>query len=165
MFLSRSELWFFTYSMLKYVLIILAVMIVWVIAVFVVQKIINKEITDLKTAQVKINGTTIEAEIADGFLSRMRGLSGRESLGENKGMLFIFGNSAVQSFWMKDMNFAIDIIWFDNDKVVGFAENAQPPKDGNISSFRSPSAVNKVLEINAGSVKKLGIKIGDNILY
>ncbi len=151
--------------MLKYVLIILAVMAIWLIAVFVIQKVFNKEMINLETIKIEINGTVVEAEVADNFLSRMKGLSGRESLGENKGMLFIFGNSAIQNFWMKSMSFPIDIIWLDNDKVIGFIENAPVPKDGNIFSFRSPSAINKALELNAGSVKKFNIKVGDKLVY
>ena len=138
-------------------------MVVWLVAVFVIQRILNKEMAGLKTVQLEINGSKIEAEVADTFFSRMRGLSGRENLGENKGMLFVFDSPAVQSFWMKGMKFPIDIIWINNDEVVGFAENAPTPDGLNIPSFSPPSAVDKVLELNAGSVQRIGIKKGDEI--
>jgi uncharacterized protein len=149
--------------MLKYLLIAVSVLIVWLAAIFVIQKVLSREMAELKITELEINGIKIEAEVADTFLSRMRGLSGRKNLAENKGMFFIFGDSSARSFWMKDMNFPIDIIWINGDKVVGFAENAPVPDEKGIPSFRSPEAVNKVLELPAGSVKRIGIKIGDEI--
>jgi hypothetical protein len=154
---------------LRYLLITVSVLAVWLIAVFAVQRFINREVSNLKIVDLEINGIKIEAELADNFLSRAQGLSGRKSLDENKGMLFVFGNLATRSFWMKDMNFPIDIIWINGDKVAGFAENApipaNPPAGGGIPSFKSPERVDKVLELPAGSVQKIGIKAGDEIKY
>jgi len=151
--------------MLKYLLITISVLIVWALAALAIHRFLNKETDDLKIIQLEISGIKIEAEVADNFLSRMQGLSGRESLGEGKGMLFIFNGSAVRSFWMKDMNFPIDIIWIKDDEIVGFVENAPIPEAVKIPSFRSPSDVDKALELNAGSVKKFNIQIGDKIKY
>lgn len=119
---------------------------------------------------IDLNGHQIKVEIADTPAKQARGLSGRESLAENFGMLFIFFEPKVQRFWMKDMKFPIDIIWIsqtaDGDRVVGFVENAPVPvSENNLEIFSSPENVDKVLEINAGLVKKWGIKVGDKILH
>jgi hypothetical protein len=148
---------------LRYLLIIILVLAVWLAAIFIIQKILNKPSSGLRTEKLFINGTEIEAEIADNFFLRMKGLSGRKSLEEGRGMLFIFNDSAVRSFWMKDMNFPIDIIWINGDKVVGFAENAPVPDKNGIPSFKSPEPVDKALELPAGSVQGIGIKAGDEI--
>ncbi len=85
-----------------------------------------------------------------------QGLSGKEKLKENEGMLFVFPDSAVREFWMKDMNFALDIIWIDSAwKVLDTAENATPESYPNI--FRSPDGVKYVLEVNAGTAEHLRV--------
>lgn len=119
---------------------------------------------------IVVNGHRIEVEIVDTPAKQAQGLSGRENLAENTGMLFVFSKPARQNFWMKEMKFPIDIIWIrrtaDGDRVVGFVENASPPTGGsenNLTIYSSPENVDKVLEINAGLVKKWGIKIDDEI--
>lgn len=118
----------------------------------------------LRTARVTIRNAVFSAEVASTAIEQTRGLSGRVSLGQGDGMLFPFGSPAVQNFWMKDMNFAIDMIWIGGGKVLGFAENAVPqpgtPLWG-LKIYSSPNGVDTVFEVNAGTVAKDGIKIGD----
>ncbi len=130
----------------------------------------TSDVLNIWTPDVLIlNGQEIKIEIADTPAKRARGLSGRESLAEGAGMLFIFPKPARQNFWMKDMKFPIDIIWIrqttDGDRVVGFVENALPPASGQLENslaiYSSPENVDRVLEINAGLVKKWRIKVGD----
>ncbi len=117
--------------------------------------------TGYETAKIEIRGTVIEAEIADTLRKRTQGLSGRPGLAENKGMLFIFKIPYKYGFWMKDMNFPIDIIWINSDKIVDFAENVQPSAGDSLPIFRPSAAADKVLELSAGSVERLNIKVGD----
>ena len=97
-------------------------------------------------------------------MEHSRGLSGRANLPENQGMFFIFPDLANRTFWMSGMKFSLDIIWIKDDQVVGMAENLPPAASGDPIFYSSSGAVNKVLEINAGLVKKLGLKIGDKVL-
>ena len=118
----------------------------------------------LKTNKFLIGSKIIEVEIADTVAARARGLSYRDSLGENNGLYFIFDSPGNQAFWMKDMNFPIDIIWIKDDKIVGVAENVMPQPGAQLwqlKSYSSPVPVNRVLEVNAGWFAKNGIKIGD----
>jgi uncharacterized membrane protein (UPF0127 family) len=128
--------------------------------------IFHKANQPLAKNEVKIGSAVFEAEAATTMTERARGLSFRPSLGENQGMLFLFGKPAAQSFWMKDMNFPIDIIWIGGDAVLGFAQNAAPqpgvPLWG-LTLYRSPDGTDKVLEVNAGTVAKDGIKVGDRV--
>ena len=80
----------------------------------------------LPTNTVTIGNTVFNVEIASTTAEQTIGLSGRKSLAENEGMFFTFNSPGVQNFWMKDMNFPIDIIWISGNKVAGFAENAEP---------------------------------------
>lgn len=112
---------------------------------------------------LRINGKEIEVEIVNTPLAQARGLSGRDAIGENKGMLFVFNEPAVQKFWMKGMKFPIDIIWIKDNMIVGFEENVQPEpgiSDGDLKIYSSAEPVEKVLELQAGGVRRLGIEVG-----
>lgn len=117
---------------------------------------------------LKINGREIKIEIADNPLARARGLAGRDGIGDDEGMLFVFNEPAIQRFWMKGMRFSIDIIWIRENTVVGFEENvpAEPGvSDENLKIYSSPEVVEKVLEMKAGSVRAFDIKIGDRVEF
>jgi uncharacterized protein len=96
-----------------------------------------------------------------------RGLSGRANLADNEAMLFVFSEKGERTFWMKDMNFNIDLLWIDDDQIVAFEQNMQhfdnPPADYDLPVYNSPQEVDKVLEIQSGLVDELNIKIGDII--
>ncbi len=129
--------------------------------------------------QVRVGSATFTVELATSSLAQARGLSYRPSLLDGHGMLFEFSKPSVQNFWMKDMNFAIDVIWIgpaaaggqanggmNGEVVLGFAENAAPQPGvalWNLKIYQSPDGTDKVLEVNAGSVAKAGIKVGDPV--
>ena len=95
---------------------------------------------------------------------RTQGLSDREYLAADEGLLFVFQSPGRHSFWMKDMNFAIDIIWIDENKsVVDISENASPESYPDYAFSSSQEAL-YVLEINGGLVQKYGIKVGDSLI-
>lgn len=106
------------------------------------------------------NGTTVSVEIADTQAERVQGLSGHASLAQDEGMLFLHDEKQIQGFWMKDMLFAIDIIWIDGNTVVGFQEDAQPETPTR-TIYYSPVPINRVLEVQAGFVARNEVKVGD----
>ena len=109
---------------------------------------------------LSINNKIIEIDIADTPSKAQKGLSGRESLGENSGMLFIFSNEQIPSFWMKDMRFAIDIIWINkNWEISQITQNIKP--DSYPQTFSPKDEIMYVLEVNAGWSKKNNIAPGD----
>ena len=156
--------------MIKYLIIFLAILITALVGslIFLIKvksdyEIIKIKILDSATQLVKFRG---EVEVADTALKRMKGLSGRKSLKENKGMLFIFKRPSKQSFWMAGMNFPLDIIWISGNEIVDISKNIQPPKNGGLPAVVSPLIkIDKVLEISAGSVDKFDIKTGDKLEY
>lgn len=114
--------------------------------------------------RLEIGRISLEVEVADTSEERARGLSGRENLSENQGMLFIFESADYHSFWMKDMIFAIDIIWIGEDKkIVDITKNAK--QESYPASFRPKSPAKYVLEVNAGFSDRHKIKIGDLVLF
>ena len=103
-------------------------------------------------------------EIADTEGKRIRGLSGREYLADGTGMLFLFPSSGFYGFWMKDMNFSIDILWIDEDfKIVHIEREVHP--DTYPKSFTSQEPAKYVLELNAGDALRLDLIVGKRILF
>ena len=121
----------------------------------------------LAAEPLAIAGAIFNVEVASTSVEETRGLSYRASLGENDGMLFIFSSGTVQNFWMKDMHFPLDIIWISGNIVDGFAQNVPAPAPGaqlwQLPIYTSPDNTDKVLEVNAGTVAKHKIKVGDTV--
>lgn len=119
--------------------------------------------SDIKKEQIIIDKNNLNVEVADTDVKRIKGLSGRDSLSEDEGMLFIFNNPGLYYFWMKDMKFPLDFIWINDNEVVDLTQNVLTPDNNNPSTFTAKSEFDKVIEVNAGYVKNNEIKIGDKI--
>lgn len=115
------------------------------------------------TGEVTINGRTFKVEVADTQEEREIGLSKKRSLPRDQGMLFVFDTPDYYSFWMKEMEIPIDMIYIDNNKVVSVYENVQAPKEENspLPLYKPTVPADRVLEINAGLSKEYNIKPGD----
>ncbi len=107
----------------------------------------------------------ITIEIADTESARVEGLSGRSALSENAGMLFVFDVADYHTFWMKDMQFPIDIIWIRDGLVVGVSENLMPEGPNPTAIYAPPKPVDSVLEVFAGFVEEHGIRAGDAVTF
>jgi len=119
----------------------------------------------VRLTEAVINDTNFKVEVADTQAKRSRGLGGRESLASDSGMLFIFQKVDKYPFWMKGLKFPLDFIWIKDDKVVDILQNIPQPqpgqKDEELSIYTSTVPIDKVLEVNAGTVERLDIKVGD----
>lgn len=101
----------------------------------------------------------ISAEVADSADEQQRGLSDRACIGANQGMLFEFPRPGYYNFWMKDMQFPIDIVWMDDKKrVVEVAAKVQPSTFPD--TFAATESSQYVLELAAGRAAELGITPG-----
>lgn len=119
-----------------------------------------------KYSELLVNEVKLRVEIADTPSKRSKGLGGRESLGQNEGMLFIFPSSDKYSFWMKGLKFPLDFVWIKDSEVVDITTDAQPPssgKDVDLPIYLPKTESDKVLEVNSGTVERLKIKVGDMI--
>lgn len=113
---------------------------------------------------VKIVGKTIKVDVVSNEKSRAQGLSNKKELKEYEGMLFVFDYEDKHSFWMKEMNFPIDIIWIDKYfKVVDIKKNAHPLSFPD--SFSPKKEALYVLEILAGFSEKNNLKDGDLVEF
>lgn len=120
-----------------------------------------------KFSDLQINDTRIRVEISDTAAKRSKGLSGRAGLAEKEGMLFVFEKLDKYPFWMKGLTFPLDFVWIKGDTVVDLLEDVPAPtsgqKDADLPVYSSKVEVDRVLELNGGSVKKFNIKVGDTI--
>lgn len=125
-----------------------------------------KSYQDRDRVVLKLDTHQFEVELVTTQQSTAQGLSGRDSIGAD-GMLFIFPNSQRRQFWMKDMLFPIDIIWIKDLKVVGLTENVPIPVlgtvDDQLTLYPSPSSVDMVLELPAGTAARNKIAVGAQI--
>jgi len=117
--------------------------------------------------QIKVGNANIFIDLADNNEEKAKGLSGRKSLKDNEGMLFVFESKSYPAFWMKDMLISIDIIWIADGKIVKIDESVPPSPPGTPSNeltlYRPSVAIDYVLEVNAGYSQRNGIKVGDSI--
>ena len=128
---------------------ILILVTVFALGLFVGLK--HKKPETYKMANAQVGSKTFMVEIADTPDKQKLGLSGRKSLPRDQGMLFIFDKPGRYGFWMKDMNFPIDIVWFDTDnKIIGVTKNLQPTSYPQV--FYPDQEVGSVLEINTGLI-------------
>lgn len=120
------------------------------------------------SATVTIREQQLCVEIADTDAKRQQGLSGRDPLPVNAGMLFLFPKPAQHSFWMKDMKFALDFLWIRESRIVDITRNVPPPKPGTplnqLEHYAPSEDVDAVLEVNAGTIASLGIATGDAVI-
>jgi len=110
--------------------------------------------------RIAVGAEFVRAVVADTAEERRQGLSGTKGLSADEGMLFVFPEEGHYQFWMKDMHYAIDIIWIAADgRIVGFWPDAAP--DSYPRSFAPEHPAQYVLEVVAGYVREHELKIGD----
>lgn len=148
---------------MKYVLMIIGVVCIVVLAVLLERPTFKTPMTEPPAVQtfseVSIGTTTIPIEVADSQKERMQGLSGRQSLPSQSGMLLIFDYESEWGIWMKDMSFSIDIIWAKSDgEIIAVAHNVAPETYPN--AFLPPEPALYVLEVPAGFAKTHSIVEG-----
>ncbi len=114
-----------------------------------------------------IRSQIICVELANTDAKRQQGLSGRDPLSVNTGMLFLFPKAARHSFWMKDMKFPLDFLWIRESRIVDITHNVPPPKPetplNELERYMPSEEVDAMLEVHAGTVAALGIAIGDSV--
>ena len=113
-------------------------------------------------AIVTANGRHVfRVEIADDPDERAQGLMFRKSLPADAGMLFLSGRNEVQSFWMKNTEIPLDMLFIARDgRIVDMHERAVP---FSLETISSKVPVWAVLELPGGSAARLGIKLGDRV--
>lgn len=104
--------------------------------------------------------------VAETEQQQEKGLMFVRNLSPNSGMLFIYKDEAPRFFYMKNTYISLDIIWIDRGKKAVFIKkNAEAEKLGIYETIRPQEKAMYVLELNAGSVEKIGLRIGDKLQF
>lgn len=111
---------------------------------------------------VSVHGARFTAELATDEPAREHGLMGRTRLAADHGMLFAFPDSAPRGFWMKNTLVALDILYFDGDRrLVSVQHDVPPCKADPCPIYPSGGAARYVLELAAGTARRIGAVRGD----
>lgn len=141
----------------------LGLMIGLTVCILVVNTIHND--SRLPTATLK--GSEFKLILANSQKEKEIGLSNTTILDQKKGMLFTYDKPELVGIWMKDMNFAIDVIWMNESReVVHIVENMHPDSyssDKEAEVYRSETPSKYVLEVNSGVVSETKLRLGDMI--
>ena len=118
-----------------------------------------------KEFQIKTQSKTLtlNVEIADDPSEHSIGLMNRTELDEDKGMLFVFKDEQVRTFWMKNTLIPLDIIFIDKDGILKHIEKTTKP-DQTEAIYSSSTPVRYVLEVNAGWCDRNGVKLKDEVI-
>lgn len=113
-------------------------------------------------------GAVIQAEIADTPKKRAEGLMYREHLGKNRGMLFIFGQAQLWTFWMKNTKIPLDIIWMNEKKQIIHIVRSTPictRKDDGCPQYQPNDPAMYVLELGSGEADRLKLENGSKLKF
>ncbi len=112
--------------------------------------------------KINVAGTPVRVEVADTEEERINGLSNRDRLPENQGMLFVFEEPGRYPIWMRNMRFSLDVYWLDGQgKIVDIWENAHPNSYPQV--FEPGDDAYYILEVVAGFSEVYNIEIGDRV--
>ncbi len=116
------------------------------------------------TISVELNEEDVTLALAADPARRRLGLSEVETLPEEYGMLFVFPAEEPHGFWMKQMNFSLDIIWLDRDrKIIKVMSNVSPETFP--TTFGQEVNSQFVIELNIGSVQRYGLELGQEVEF
>jgi len=143
--------------------VVIAAVIIGVVGVLTIPKESKLAETNFPRGTIKLDNVTLDVQIAETDAQRTRGLMFQNELPYDQGMIFVLDQEQVAPIWMLNMQFPLDIIWFDsNGNVVHIATNVQPCKSaletvtctvdnggGKLAKY--------VLEVTSGFVVKFNI--------
>ncbi|MFA4826840.1 MAG: DUF192 domain-containing protein [Candidatus Shapirobacteria bacterium] len=113
---------------------------------------------------VNFNGQKFDLEIAKTISQRTQGLSGRSSLCQNCGMIFVFSGESILPFWMKDTLIPLDLIWLNSQGQVVSIQTASPQPNTPITqlkNYKNSTPAKYVIELNANTAANIKLQVGD----
>lgn len=113
-----------------------------------------------------LNGAQYQLEVAVSSQAQRQGLMNRSSLAQDRGMIFIYSQEEMRSFWMKDTLVSLDMIFLDkNGYVVHIEEQVPPCLEKPCTSYSSKYPSQYVIEIKAGQSEKIGLSQGQHVAW
>lgn len=155
---------------MKKILALFALLLFILISVPILQNYVQNKtfvLPFMKGATATIKGQQFSLIVAKSPDQQAKGLSDRKSLDQNTGMLFIFGKPDYHFFWTKNMQFSVDIIYIQNNKIVSLFKDVKPPAspEENPPVIKPEKPADKVLEINGGLSDTYNFQVGDEVKF
>lgn len=140
----------------------IAAVIIGIVGVITIPSDSKLESVEFPRGTIKVDDVVLEVQIADTESRRVRGLMFQDELPYNQGMIFVFDKPGPYSLWMLNMQFDLDMIWFDKEgNVVHIETNVSPCKTAletmTCTSFTPNNEASYILEVTAGFVEKYNI--------
>lgn len=112
----------------------------------------------MPVVKMKIGNQTFNLEVARTEAQQEKGLMKRDSMEADHGMIFVFGEQVVRSFWMKNTRFPLDILFLDSGgKIVSIHQMRAYDETNTSSDLPAQYAI----ELNKGAAAASGVKVGD----
>lgn len=152
---------------MKTIILLFAILFGLIFGIIFFQNPNNKFPLLNKSPKVKINNQTFNVIVAKSSKEKEIGLSEKNNIPQDEGMLFLFDNPDYYAFWMKNMKFPIDIIYIKDGKIVTIYSSVSQPKspEDNLPVYQPKSTADKVLEINSGLSSKYKFTEGDSVSF
>ena len=143
--------------------IVIAAVIIGIAGLLTIPTDVKLEYVDFPRGTIKVDNKILEVQIADSDSLRVRGLMFQNELPYDEGMLFVFDGSGTRAMWMLNMQFNLDVIWFDENANVVAIEKDVPPCKTTVEVVAcrengvSGDNAKYVLEVTAGFIDKFNI--------
>ena len=139
-----------------------AAIIIGIVGILSIPSDSKLETVEFPRGTIKIDDTVIEVQVADTEPRRIRGLMFQDQLPFDQGMIFVFNESGVYSLWMLNMQFSLDMIWFNQDGIIVHIEKNIPPCKTPTEIMVCQSIVPSgeamyILEVTSGFIDKFNI--------
>lgn len=139
-----------------------AAFIIGIVGIYSIPSDSKLEAVEFPRGTIKVDDVVLEVQIADTEPRRVRGLMFQDTLSYDQGMIFVFDKPGLYSLWMLNMQFSLDMIWFDEfGKVVHIEQDVAPCKTA-LETMTCQSIVPDgealyILEVTSGFVEKYNI--------
>ena len=139
--------------------ITIAAVIIGVIGMLTLPQDSKLESVEFPRGTILVDDVALEVQIADSEPRRVRGLMFQDPLPYDQGMIFVFAEPGLYSLWMLNMQFPLDMIWFDQDGNIVHIEKDVPPCKTALEITTCQSVVpdkeaSYVLEVTAGFIEQ-----------
>ena len=139
-----------------------AAVIIGVVGIFSIPSDSKLESVELPIGTIKVDDIVLEVQIADTEPRRIRGLMFQDQLPYDQGLIFVFNEPGIYSLWMLNMQFSLDMIWFDeNGSIVHIEQNVPPCKTATeimaCQSIVPSGEASYILEVTSGFIKEFNI--------
>lgn len=142
----------------------ISLMIASVLAIVIASCSLIRLHNDQQVTVMHVGSKTYQLIVSDTNAERTKGLGYRSTLPSNEGMLFIFNSSAKLCFWMKGMQFPLDMVWLNSNKQIVYLKSQISPKTYP-EIFCSSESAQYVIELNAGQAQAADLRDSETLSF